>query len=292
MTLTLENTLLRLEVSPEVGGSVVRFEALRPEGPVALFRPGDPTSDDPNVMGLYPLVPWSNRISAGGFEWQGEHYPLAANRDGEPYPIHGDGWQGAWRVAHQTSTQLTLERESDHQPPFVYRSRLIYRLDGGTLTVELIVTHQGEKPAPYGMGVHPWFPRSPGATIEASADGVWDVDAAQLPTAWRGIENAAEWDFRSGGALPDGAIDNLFTGWNGHARLHWPERDLSLFIDTDPPCPRYLVYSPGSEAAFFCFEPVSHDVDAHHRPSPLEHGLVELARGQTARVRYRFQVMA
>ncbi|WP_129139024.1 aldose 1-epimerase [Modicisalibacter coralii] len=292
MTLTLENTLLRLEVAPEVGGSVVRFEALRRDGPVALFRPGDPESDDPNVMGLYPLVPWSNRISGGGFEWQGEHYPLAANRDGEPLPIHGDGWQGAWRVAHRASTQVTLERESAHQPPFDYRSRLIYRLDGGTLTVELVVTHRGETPAPYGLGVHPWFPRTPGATITAGADGVWDVDAAQLPTAWRGIDDAGQWDFRQGRALPDGAIDNLFTGWNGHARLHWPERDLSLFIDTDPPCPRYLVYSPGSEATFFCFEPVTHRVDAHHAEAPLEEGLVELAKGQTLRGRFRFQVMA
>ncbi|EWH01852.1 aldose epimerase family protein [Halomonas sp. BC04] len=44
-------------------------------------------------MGLYPLLPWSNRISAGGFDWRGQHYPLAGNLAGEPLPIHGDGWQ-------------------------------------------------------------------------------------------------------------------------------------------------------------------------------------------------------
>ncbi len=292
MTITLENTLLRLEVAPEIGGAVVRFEALRREGAVALFRPAAAEETDPNRMGLYPLLPWSNRISEGGFEWQGERYALAPNREDEALPIHGDAWQGEWAVAHQTATQVTLERESRHQPPFDYRARLIYRIDGATLTVELVVTHQGEQPAPYGMGVHPWLPRSAGVRIEAPSDGVWEVDDAQLPTRWRGIDDAPEWDFRRGGELPDGPIDNLFTGWNGHARLYWPSSDLTLYVDTDPACPRYLVYSPGRDADFFCFEPVSHDVDAHHGEAPLEQGLIELAKGQTLRGRYRFQVTA
>lgn len=290
MTITLENTLLRLEVAPDVGGSVVRFEALRKEGPVALLRPGSARETDPNRMALYPLLPWSNRIGGGGFTWQGEHYPLRPNREDEPLPIHGDAWQRAWSVRHRTATQLTLELESREQPPFDYRALLIYRLDGAALTVELVVTHRGERPAPYGMGLHPWFARSDEVRIEASCDGVWEVDDDQLPAHWRPIAERPEWDFRRAGALPDGPIDNLFTGWNGHARLHWPSRDLTLYIDTDPACPRYLVHSPGVTADFFCFEPINHDVDAHHREAPLDHGLVELKQGQTLRTRYRFQV--
>lgn len=293
MSLTLENTLLRLEVAPEIGGSVVRFEALRKESVLPLFRPGTAGETEPNRMGLYPLVPWANRISGGGFEWQGEHYPLAPNRSDEPFPIHGDGWQQAWTVTHQTATQATLELESRHQPPFDYRALLIYRLDGATLTVELVITHQGEQPAPYGLGVHPWFPRSDDVQIDAPSDGVWEVDAEQLPTRWRAIGERPEWDFnRRAAGLPAEAVDNLFTGWSGHASLHWPTRDLTLYIDTDPACPRYHVYSPGAAADVFCFEPINHDVDAHHYDDPLEHGLVELKQGQTVRARYRFQITA
>lgn len=292
MTITLENTLLRLEVAPEIGGSVVRFEALRKEGPIDLFRPSSPEETDANRMALYPMVPWSNRISGGGFEWHGEHYPLAPNRDDQQFPIHGDGWQQAWTVRLQTATQLTLELESSHQPPFNYRASLIYRIDGAALTVELVITHQGEQPAPYGMGVHPWFSRTDDVRIDAPTDGTWEVDGEQLPTRWCAIEDKPEWDFRQDGLLPKEKIDNVFTGWNGHARLRWPSRDLTLYIDTDPACPRYLVYSPGAAADFFCFEPINHDVDAHHQDAPLEHGLVELNKGQTIRTRYRFQVMA
>jgi aldose 1-epimerase len=292
MTITLENTLLRLEVAPEVGGSVVRFEALRKDGAINLFRPSSPEETDANHMALFPLVPWSNRISGGGFEWQGEHYPLTPNRDDQRFPIHGDGWQQAWTVRQRTANQLTLALESRHQPPFDYRASLIYRIDGAALTVELVVTHLGEQPAPYGLGVHPWFPRTDDVRIDAPSDGVWEVDEAQLPTQWRAIDDKPEWNFHQDGALPGEKIDNLFTGWNGHARLRWPSRDLTLYIDTDPACPRYLVYSPGASADFFCFEPITHDVDAHHRQAPLDHGLIELGKGQTIRSRYRFQVTA
>ena len=33
------------------------------------------------------MLPWSNRISGGGFEHAGRFHPIAPNRGGEPYPI-------------------------------------------------------------------------------------------------------------------------------------------------------------------------------------------------------------
>ncbi|MHB0777622.1 aldose 1-epimerase [Halomonas sp. WWR20] len=290
MPITLENTSLRLVVAPEVGGAVVRFDSLGKNGPEPIFRPGSHDERDPNRLGLYPLLPWVNRIGTGGFVWQGEHYRLAANQPGEPLPLHGDGWQQTWRVRQQNSSQVSLELESSHQPPFLYHASLVYRIVGAVLTVELAVTHQGDLPAPYGMGLHPWLPRTPDVEVEAPAQGVWEMDAQQLPAHWHSVEERPEWDFRQARTLPDGVIDNPFTGWNGHARLAWPSRGMTLYIDSDPPCPRYQVFSPGREADIFCFEPVTHDVNAHHLEAPLEHGLIELARGQTLRARYRFQV--
>ena len=43
----------------------------------------------------------------------------------------------------------------------------------------------------------------------------------------------------------------------------------------------YLVYSPSRSADFFCFEPVSHPVDAFNLPGePTSHGLVILEVGE------------
>ncbi|MCE8032690.1 aldose 1-epimerase [Halomonas sp. MCCC 1A11057] len=296
MTITLDNGRLRLVVNPLVGGSVVRFDRLTEHGPEPLMRPGDDTERDPNRLALYPLVPWSNRIGGGGFTWQGRHYPLEANLPGEPLPIHGDGWQQAWQVEEQSDTLLKLGLRSSHQPPFDYRAELTYRLADDTLEVALAVTHLGEPPVPYGLGLHPWFPRSADVRLEATAEGVWEVDADQLPTGWRRLEATESWNFSRGKRLPSDRIDNLFTGWNGRAELSWPERGVTLEVRADTS--RYLVFSPGAQADFFCFEPVSHDVDAHRfTDSPSQGltsegtGLVTLGEGERCTMRCRIRCL-
>ncbi|MBW6392521.1 aldose 1-epimerase [Billgrantia antri] len=288
MTVTLDNGILRLVVNPTVGGAVVRFDRLGERGPEPLMRPGGDTERDPNRLAMYPLVPWSNRIGGGGFGWRGQDYRLAANLPGEPLPIHGDGWQQAWRVEEQGDTRLRLGLYSSHQPPFDYRAELSYRLADDTLEVALAVTHLGEAPAPYGLGLHPWFPRSAGVRLGAAAEGVWEVDAEQLPTVWRRLEASGQWNFSRGRGLPCDRIDNLFTGWNGRAVLSWPERSLTLEVRADTS--RYLIFSPGEQADFFCFEPVTHDVDAH-RGDPQRQGLVELDRGECFSMRCRFRCL-
>ncbi|MBA2779632.1 aldose 1-epimerase [Billgrantia kenyensis] len=291
-TLTLDNGQLSVVVAPELGASLVRFDALTPAGPVALMRPGGTGERDPNRLAMYPLVPWSNRIAEGGFEWRGRHYPLAANLPGEPLPIHGDGWQRPWQVEaqHESSQhepELRLSLRSWQQPPFDYRAELTYRLDNAALEVTLTVTHLGEGAAPYGLGLHPWFPRTADVRLEAEAEGVWEVDADQLPTAWRRVSPGEPWDFACEAALPERRIDNLFTGWIGEARLCWPQRDISLSITAN--ATRYLVFSPDAQADFFCFEPVSHAVNAHRFDESSGHGLVVLYTGQSHTLHCRFQ---
>ncbi|CAM3357747.1 aldose 1-epimerase [Halomonas lysinitropha] len=291
MSVILRNAALRLEVLPELGGCVVRFDALTPHGAEPLFRPGHASGQDPNGMGLYPLVPWSNRISAGGFTWRGRHYPLPANLAGEPLPIHGDGWQTPWQVESRGEDVLHLCLRSSTQAPFDYRAELIYRLEREWLDVSLAVTHLGEQPAPYGLGLHPWFPRTADVRLEAPAEGVWDVNDRQLPTEWQRLDSGDPWNFSRSCALPSGLIDNLFTGWNGRARLHWPGRGVTLEVTATPGASRFLVFSPGEHADFFCFEPISHDVDAHHFDDPLAHGLVELRQGESLEFSSRFRLL-
>ncbi|QTP54253.1 aldose 1-epimerase [Billgrantia sulfidoxydans] len=290
MTITLDSGILRLTVNPDVGGAVVRLDRLTEGGPEPLMRPGSAGERDPNRLAMYPLVPWSNRIGGGGFRWHGQDYRLATNLPGEPLPIHGDGWQQVWQVESQAQHELRLALRSCEQPPFDYRAELTYRLESDALEVTLSVTHLGESPAPYGLGLHPWFPRSAGARVEAAAEGVWEVDDDQLPTEWRRLLPSEPWDFSRGAALPTGKIDNLFTGWNGQAVLRWRDRGLVLEVSADTS--RYLVFSPGEQADFFCFEPVSHEVDAHRGGDPQRQGLVELGAGESLSMRCRFRCLA
>ena len=51
----------------------------------------------------------------------------------------------------------------------------------------------------------------------------------------------------------------------------------------------YILYSPGRDASFFCFEPVSHVVDAHNLPGgPEANGLAILAAGEIVEVSCRY----
>jgi len=64
---------------------------------------------------------------------------------------------------------------------------------------------------------------------------------------------------------------------------------MAIETDGDPRLSTYMLYSPGSESDFFCFEPVTHLIDAHNRPGGSEvNGLVVLHTGASLSVNSRF----
>ena len=172
---------LRLVVLPELGGGIARFDLVRSDGVGPLFRPWDGAGADPNTLGCYVLCPFSNRISGGGVEAGDRFWPLAPNLGAEPYPIHGDAWQQPWTVVEASETALGLVLESGSMPPFAYRAQLGYELADRALRARLTVQHQGEVAVPYGLGFHPWLPRTPATTLQAAARAVWLERPDHLP---------------------------------------------------------------------------------------------------------------
>ena len=82
-----------------------------------------------------------------------------------------------------------------------------------------------------------------------------------------------------------------FTGWNGRATIIWEDRGLTLDLEAGSPLSTFILYSPSADARFFCFEPVSHVVDAHNLPpGPEAHGLVVLTPDETLAAECRFRV--
>jgi aldose 1-epimerase len=181
LMLALASAPLRLIVRPEIGGSIARFDWVGSKQPVPLFRPWDGGSDDPNRQACYPLVPWSNRISGGGIVAGGRFWPLRPNWPGEPYPMHGDGWRRPWRVERHADAELVLALDSADQPPFAYRAELTYALAGNALTMRLGVENRAAVATPYGLGFHPWLPRTPDTLLELRAAEVSLETADHLP---------------------------------------------------------------------------------------------------------------
>ena len=71
-------------------------------------------------------------------------------------------------------------------------------------------------------------------------------------------------------------------GWDGRAGVVQPEDGIVLSLEASPELGVFILYSPSADAGFFCFEPVSHPVDAHHGE-----GLTALDPGQGMSARMR-----
>jgi aldose 1-epimerase len=284
--LILSDGRLRIAVRPAMGGGLARFDRLAGDGFEPLFRPEPGAgAGHPFELACNVLVPWSNRISGGGFTFEGRRYALAPNLAGEPFPIHGNGFAVPWQVAELSERAIELELDSTGPDPYRYTARLRYTLAEGGLDVVLAVTNQGTARLPFGLGLHPWLVRTPETRLRAPAEAVWREDDRHLPVGDGPVSIPPEWDFADLAPLPPGFINNAFTGWNGEAEVVWPERGLRLLITAEALLGTAIVYSPGANADFFCFEPVSHAVDAFNRPGS---GGLLLGSGETASAKVRF----
>ncbi|WP_226781420.1 aldose 1-epimerase [Oceaniglobus trochenteri] len=281
--LELSDARSRLRLVPALGGAVADMQARLPDGTEQpVLRPWPGTEAGVFGVGMNLLVPFSNRISGGGFAFdpgEGETFhPLAPNLTGEPFPIHGDGFQKPWQVVSQSATQAVLALEDGAIGPYRYSAEATYRLNDGTLHAGLRITNKGRE-LPFGGGFHPWFPRGAETRLTFDHKGVWLEDAQHLPT--REV-SAAEWGqaaFASGAPLPEGLINNAFTRWPGTVTIAQPHLGIDLRMTADTDLDTAIVYSPGAQSGFFCFEPVSHPVDAHNMAGMP--GLKRLAHGAT-----------
>ena len=291
-TVQLAAGSLTAEIVPALGGGIARFDVVREGRRIEVFRPWPKGgTDDPNALGLYVLVPWSNRISGRGFRFEGQFHPLAPNFAGEPCPIHGGGWLAPWRVSSNDDRSVRLEHDADGPGPYRYRASLDYTLGAEGLTSRLVATNRAAIALPFGLGFHPWLPRTPGTQLLAPAKSVWLEDARHLPTQQVTMASRNEWDFSAFRSLPSDWINSCFIDWNGRASILWKDRGLVLEVESRPPLSAYILYSPSAEARFFCFEPVSHAVDAHNLPpGPEAHGLAILNPGATLAAECRFRV--
>jgi aldose 1-epimerase len=269
----LEHAGQRLGLVPSLGGGVAAWQVHDDSGVHDLWRPWDGVTEDMYKLASFAMVPWSNRISGGGFTHEGRFHPMRPNRAGEPYPIHGDGWLQAWQLAQPAADTLAMTLES-HQydgNPYSYMAAQTFRLVEGGLDQEVRVRHLGRDALPYGLGVHPWFLRTPGTRITAQVAGLWRCGNDPLPVAHT-EDFPPSWDLNQGVPANGDLIDNGYTGWGGEARIVWPEKGRQLSV-TMPDFERdggaanhfCLIYRPPHGDAF-CFEPITQPIDAFHLP--------------------------
>ena len=246
-----------LVLSPELGGSIAKLNVY--DKPVLRSWAGD--ESDLFSLASNVLIPFSNRISGEGFFWDKVWYGLKPNMESERFPIHGDAFQKPWGISKQgESVQLKLTNGSFG--PWQYSGKQVFNLYPNNLNIALTVKNTGRVLMPFGCGFHPWFPRTRETKLSFRAKTVWMEDKNHLPTTEVLLTDAPDWCFNMLRNLPSNWINNGYTGWDGVVRIEQGQKAVSCTLSASRNLSTALVYSPDSSSDFFCFEPVSHPVNA------------------------------
>ncbi len=283
---TLEHSDYFLELCPEGGGCMTAFRYQD----IDILRPAAEEywqTYEPRASGSFPLVPFSNRIADGRFDFEGRSYRLPINMPPEPHSIHGDGWKAAWHIETVEPARAVLAHEPSNGP-FSYASRQIFELSESGLEASLEITNTGDERIPVGFGHHPYFPRTEGLTLAMSTTEVWLPDDRQLPVKKTPVPE--EWNFSTAKQLASLDLDHDFTGGDGRALMHWPETGLHLAIEADPVFAHVVVYVPPGRD-FVCVEPVTNLANAVNLAAGgiRDTGLQILSPGEALQGSMRFQ---
>lgn len=283
--LTLSDEQTQLTLAPAAGASLVNWTRLSDGWPLLRYNDEEAiASANPRRLGCYPLLPWSNRISEGGFATPSGWQPLLANTEHPTLSVHGTAWQQPWQIIAAAADNAHLQLDS--QSPFPYRADLHVKLRDGRLTLTLQATHMGTTATWYGLGLHPYLTRTAHTQLQASAQGVWLCDDSRLSTQW--VAHVDGWDFTEAAALPQELVDNAFTAWPGSARIIQRDAGYQLLCQAQGSEVFLLYCPPGKD--FFCFEPVTHPVNAHHLPG--RPGLQLLEPGQSCQLQFSLHYQA
>jgi aldose 1-epimerase len=292
--LEIKSAALSARILPEAGGGLAGFDWHGRGESIPLMRCYEPSSNspgepiDPNRLACYPLVPWSNRIDNCGFEIDGRWIALTPNREGERWPIHGSGWQRAWQVQSHTASEVQLSLCESSTTAYSYLATLRYALRDDALRIHLTVTNTGLSTMPFGLGLHPFFPRHGDVRLLAPAPQVW-INDGQSPLPVERIAVPTNWDFRNECVLPNEGLDHAFHAWTGDAVIRWPTFGLGMQVNADVDA--FVLYTPAADD-FFCFEPVDHPINAVHLPGgAVANGMTMLPPQATLKRRFAFSAL-
>lgn len=257
---------LRLELLPSLGGSVGSFQHVSAAGVLDLMRRwrGGGSGEAHSVQSaMFPMVPFANRIAGNRFRFHGRSYSCRALFAGEPLAMHGSGWVSAWEVSEHSAKRAKLRLADPAElGPHAYEAEQVFDLDESTLRVGLMVRNTGPIAMPFGMGLHPWWSRSPSATIEFSAKRFWLEGPGHLATEAIGVP--PELNFREAKTVPRTWRDNCYSDWDGRATLRFPQHGFVLRIDASAVFKHLMLYCDPTRDDF-CVEPQTHAAGAFDR---------------------------
>lgn len=255
----LKNDVAKVVVDAKMGASTLKYSAMLNGKYRDIFRNAN-EADSIHDTASFPLVPFSNRIRNGQFNWQNKQIYLPLNHLPQKHVIHGHGWQTHWQVISQNDSEVTLEyKYTADLWPFSYLVRKTLKITGTKLTMSMVLTNLSNENMPAGLGFHPYFTRTSKCSLQTNISQMWAIDDECMPTE---ITSApTDFKYKKGLKINDTVLDNTLINFPHKAQIHWPEWQAKANITSSKNCDFLVVYSP-ENADFVCIEPVTHMTDA------------------------------
>ena len=261
--IALEGHGWRARLTPRHGAGLSALDWRAPDGAWhAILAPlADPAAKD---AGCFVMAPFANRIADGRFAFAGRAYQIPVNRPEEGMAIHGCARDRGWQTIEATATRAILALHVD-EPACPWRFDLEQRVtltDGGA-TIALTITNRGPDPMPFGIGLHPWFPKAADSRLHFTTAALHRRDARGLPLAQADPQPG----FAPGTARPLARrpwLDGCAGDWSPRM-AEIAGAGLRIALHATGALRHLQVYVPDDRATF-CAEPVSHLPDAVNRP--------------------------
>jgi aldose 1-epimerase len=275
-TIRLADTAHDVVVSIAPSRGNVTFD-MRVKGNAVLHFPVA-SIDDPRAVrfGIPFLGPWANRLDEPAFYANGRRYAFdmdLGNVRGA-IPIHGFLAEAEWEViearADTSAAWVTSRLDFFKSPrwmkqfPFAHVIEMTQRLRDGALEVQTRIRNLSVEPMPVSIGFHPYFqltdaPRDEW-TISVGARTQWRLAENKVPT---GETQPIERFFPDpqAVALKDYGLDDVFSDLvrdgQGRAVMSVKGRSQRLDVVVGPNYRAIVIYAPGSDRGFICFEPMA-----------------------------------
>ncbi len=234
--------------------------------------------EDPRAgqFGIPFLGPWANRLDEPAFYANGRRYAfdLELGNVRGSIPIHGFLGASEWQVvearADADAAWVTSRLELFRNPlwmkqfPFAHTIEITHRLQDGVLEVRTRIQNLSLEPMPVSIGFHPYFqltdsPRDDW-TIAVGARTQWLLAENKIPT---GETQPIERLFPDPQAVVlkdyrlDHVLSDLVRDAHGRAVMSVKGRAQRLDVSVGPNYRAVVIYAPGPDRSFICFEPMA-----------------------------------
>lgn len=244
------------------------------------------------------LIPFPGRIGNGQYSFDGRTFQLECNDKEGPNAIHGFVRSLPWHIQESRpnrvafGVRLDATTYADRGYPFSLRILVTYELNNQGLSCRFSVTNVGHKPAPVGVGFHPYFTVGTGIIDEAEAQipgtGFLEFNERLVPSGTIYPVQDTPWDYRRFRPIAQQRFNHCYVNLErdtegiAMAALRHVPSNRTITITMDVAFSSVVVYTGDAIAdaprVALAIEPMTCASDAFNHP---EWGLKRLAPDET-----------